>query len=107
MSTSSIPPSLPPHNLAGRKKGPKNLPKLPPSAFSPPPTGTSEAFPLPVSPSTHPEAVIDAHVTIPADRPLDQWKEEVGGVYGGRIASVVINAREHDLDNFIHEYAIL
>lgn len=60
---SSILPPIPPSPGVGeRRKGPKNLPRLPLSAFSPPNTGTSERFPLAPDPSVvHPTKVLDAH----------------------------------------------
>ncbi|KAG2150462.1 hypothetical protein DEU56DRAFT_851000 [Suillus clintonianus] len=49
--------------LASGRRRPKNLPSLPPSAFSPPSTGTSDMFPLPPTPSAlFPGEVIDANV---------------------------------------------
>lgn len=73
-----------------RRKGPKALPKLPLSAFTPPNSGTSEKFPLPPSPSTvHPDSVVDAQV-VTVDT-LDEWKKQAGQVLGGRIGGVVVS----------------
>lgn len=90
----TIPPPLPSPGVgARRKKGPKTLPKLPPSAFSPPNTGTSDKFPLAPSPSTvHPDFVIDANVVVPVSG-LAGWSSQVGQVLGGRIGGVVLSLR--------------
>ncbi|KAI0029091.1 hypothetical protein K488DRAFT_57181 [Vararia minispora EC-137] len=78
-----------------RRKGPKTLPKLPLSAFSPPNSGVSENFPLPPSPSTvHPERVIDAAV----GGPLAEWKAQATGAIEGRASAVVVLAPEGHLD---------
>lgn len=100
-----IPPTPPSPGLAGRRKGPKTLPRLPLSAFSPPNTGTSETFPLPPSPSTvHPESVIDGHVVIEkGDTHLDQWKREAGNVLGDRVVGVVVALPEHHPAEIIAE----
>ncbi|OAX42283.1 hypothetical protein K503DRAFT_863198 [Rhizopogon vinicolor AM-OR11-026] len=59
----SLNPLPSPGLTSGRRKGPKNLPSLPLSAFSPPSTGTSDMFPLPPTPSAlFPGEVIDAHM---------------------------------------------
>lgn len=79
-----------PTPLQGRRKGPKQLPSLPLSAFTPPNSGTSDKFPLPPSPSTvHPENVVDAHVV--GDPELEQWKKEAGETLGGRVYGVVMS----------------
>ncbi|KAJ7076395.1 hypothetical protein B0H15DRAFT_790678 [Mycena belliarum] len=87
-----------------RKKGPKVLPTLPASAFSPPNSGTSERFPLPPSPSTvHPEFVVDAHVVIgDHDANLASWKTEAGEALGGRIGGVVLALPASDPEKFIN-----
>ncbi|KAJ4483305.1 hypothetical protein J3R30DRAFT_3284080 [Lentinula aciculospora] len=85
----SIPPSPP----GGRRKGPRSLPKLPLSAFTPPNSGTSEKFPLAPSPSTvHPENVIDANVVAQdGDDSLSRWKSEAGPHLSSRIGGVVLS----------------
>jgi hypothetical protein len=91
------------------RKGLKNLPTLPLSVFTPPNTGTSDQFPLSVSPSTvHPEIVIDAHVTT-NDGDLGQWKKEIGQSLGGRIGGVILTLQGKDLDveKTLAEYAQL
>ncbi|KAJ3806483.1 hypothetical protein F5876DRAFT_91051 [Lentinula aff. lateritia] len=77
----------------GRRKGPKSLPKLPLSAFTPPNSGTSEKFPLAPSPSTvHPEIVIDANVVaLNDDSSLSRWKIEAGPHLGSRIGGIVVS----------------
>lgn len=80
-----------------RRKGPKDLPKLPPSAFNSPITESSGILP---SPSTiQPKAVIDANV-VAADGDLahSQWKKEAGQVLGGKISSIVLSLPGADLD---------
>ncbi|TFK73985.1 hypothetical protein BDN72DRAFT_868829 [Pluteus cervinus] len=93
---------VPATGLAGRRKGPKTLPKLPLSAFSPPPTGVAESFGLAASPSTiHPETVVDSHVLLTGSKSLDQWKQEAGGSFVGRVTGVVANAHGSDLSKVI------
>ncbi|KAF9451948.1 hypothetical protein P691DRAFT_722968 [Macrolepiota fuliginosa MF-IS2] len=78
-----------PGPLQGRRKGPKQLPRLPLSAFTPPNSGTSDKFPLPPSPSTvHPENVVDAHVV--GDPKLERWQKEVSETLGKRAYGVVL-----------------
>ena len=89
--SAELPPAVGVEGLASRRKGPKTLPRLPMSAFSPPNSGIGERFPLPPSPSTiHPDSVVDAHiVTTTGD--LSQWKQEAGKVLESRIRGVVLN----------------
>lgn len=78
-------------SIQGRRKGPKQLPRLPLSVFTPPNSGTSDKFPLPPSPSTvHPENVVDAHVV--GDPGLQKWQNEAGGTLGSRAYGVVVSA---------------
>lgn len=86
-----------PASLQGRRKGTKQLPRLPLSAFTPPNTGTSDKFPLPPSPSTvHPETVIDAHVY--GDAELTNWRKEAGETLGSRVTGVVLSAPPDRVD---------
>lgn len=103
MATSEIPPTPPSPGVGIRRKGPKVLPRLPLSAFSPPNSGTGERFPLPPSPSTvHPEFVVDAHVVVgDADPNLATWKKEAGQALGGRIGGVVIALPTTNPDKFV------
>ncbi|KAJ7783284.1 hypothetical protein B0H16DRAFT_487902 [Mycena metata] len=95
------PPPSP--GVGARRKGPKTLPTLPSSAFSPPNTGTGERFPLPASPSTvHPDIVVDAHVVVSdLDPTLAVWKKEAGQSLGGRIGGVVLALPETDADKLV------
>jgi hypothetical protein len=78
-------------SIQGRRKGPKQLPRLPLSVFTPPNSGTLDKFPLPPSPSTlHPENVVDAHVV--DDPGLQKWQKEAGGTLGSRAHGVVVSA---------------
>jgi hypothetical protein len=73
-----------------RRKGPKTLPRLPLSAFTPPNTGTSDRFPLPPTPSNvHPSTIIDAHVIPSHDGDLGQWKQEIGLTTDGKIGGII------------------
>jgi len=66
-------------------------PTLPLSAFSPPNTGTSDRFPLSVSPSSlHPVRVVDTHVL----QSIDQWKTEAGSDLVSRTDAVVLSAND-------------
>ncbi|KAJ7091284.1 hypothetical protein C8R44DRAFT_955517 [Mycena epipterygia] len=99
----TIPPVPLSPGVGTRRKGPKALPRLPLSAFSPPNSGTSERFPLPASPSTiHPESVVDAHVVAsPAS-----WKKEAGQALNGRIGGVVVSLPATDPEKFVAELQI-
>ncbi len=91
MASVQPPPRSP--GVGARRKGPKVLPRLPLSAFTPPNSGTSDRFPLPPSPSTvHPAKVVDANV-ISSISGLTAWNSEVGQVLGGRIGGVVLSLR--------------
>lgn len=80
------------------RKFPKDLPKLPLSAFTPPNTGTLESFPLPPSPSTlQPAKVIDANV-ISKDASYSQWKREAGQVLGSKIRGIVLALPSSELE---------
>ncbi|TEB38407.1 hypothetical protein FA13DRAFT_1752028 [Coprinellus micaceus] len=85
---------------APRRKVPKDLPKLPASAFNSPVTESSGILP---SPSTiQPEQVIDANVTA-ADVAHSQWKQEAGQVLGGKIRGVVLSLPGADVDKVAKE----
>lgn len=72
------------------RKFPKDLPKLPLSAFTPPNTGTQESFAIPPSPnSLHPAKVIDANV-VSKDASYTQWKKEAGQALGSKIQGIVL-----------------
>ncbi|KAI0824044.1 hypothetical protein BC628DRAFT_1381339 [Trametes gibbosa] len=91
MSTAALPPTPKSPSVGARRKGPRQLPKLPLSAFTPPNTGTSEQFPLAPSPSSlQPEEIIDAHVIAPSGD-LSSWKAQAGQTLGGRIRGVVLS----------------
>ncbi|KAL5485201.1 hypothetical protein ACEPAI_7843 [Sanghuangporus weigelae] len=78
---------LPSPGVAGRRKGPKEHPKLSLSVFTPPSTGTSDRFPLPPSPSAvHPTKIVDAHVV-----DYDSWKAKSENAYSGKADGVVIS----------------
>jgi len=87
-STFPVPPSP---GVGLRRKGPKDLPKLPLSAFSGPNTAGSESFPLAPSPSTiHPEKILDGNVAISSgDLTLSKWSSEAGQIFGNKLAGVV------------------
>jgi hypothetical protein len=95
MTAAPIPhPPISP-GVGARRKGPKSLPTLPLSAFSPPNTGVSDSFPLPPSPSTvHPDRVVDVSVR---DSIL-QWKKQARGPLEGRATAVVVKASESELE---------
>jgi hypothetical protein len=71
-----------------RRKVPKDLPKLPSSAFSQN-SGALDSFPLP-SPSTlQPTQVIDANV-VSTDINYSQWKKDAVPNLGSKIQGVVL-----------------
>jgi len=66
-------------------------PTLPLSAFSPPNTGTSDRFPLSVSPSSlHPVRVVDTNVLAS----LDQWKIDAGSDLLSRTDAIVLSVKD-------------
>ncbi|KAF5321209.1 hypothetical protein D9619_001887 [Psilocybe cf. subviscida] len=80
------------------RKLPKDLPKLPLSAFSPPNTATAEAFPdAPDPTSLHPAKVIDANV-VSKDLNYTQWKKEAGSALGGKLEGIVLALPGADLE---------
>jgi hypothetical protein len=80
------------------RKFPKDLPKLPLSAFTPPNTGTLESFPVPPSPnSLQPAKVIDANV-VSKDASYSQWKKEAGQALGSKIRGIVLALPTGELD---------
>lgn len=99
---STIPATPPSPGVGARRtKGPKNLPKLPLSAFSPPNSGVSDSFPLPASPSTvHPDRVVDASV---ASSAVDAWVNDIGKDDGlkKRVKAVVVKADAGDVDGSV------
>lgn len=91
MSSVALPPMPKSPSVGARRKGPKTLPTLPLSAFTPPNTGTSDKFPLAPSPSTiQPEEVIDAHVLAP-NGDLATWTSQAGQALSGRARGVVLS----------------
>ena len=101
MATLTSPPISP--GVGARRRGPKSLPTLPPSAFSAPNTGISDSFPLPQSPTTvHPESNVDASVRCS----IPEWKEQINGssLGGGRVSAIVVKAKaggESELEGFV------
>jgi hypothetical protein len=89
--SSALPPVPPSLGIGSRRKGSKTLPKLPLSVFTPPPSGSSDKFPLAPSPSTiHPAKVIDAHVVAPGGD-LSKWQQETSQALGGKLAGAVVS----------------
>jgi len=81
--------------VGARRKGPRSLPTLPLSAFSPPNTGLSDSFPLPQSPSTvHPDRVVDSSVR----GSILEWKEQINGPLASRVSAVVVKTSENELE---------
>lgn len=82
---------LPSPGVGARRKGPKSLPKLPLSVFTPPNTGASDKFPLAPSPSAvHPSRVVDAQVQF-NNASLTTWAAEVNNVFGSKIDGIVVS----------------
>ncbi|KAL0956494.1 hypothetical protein HGRIS_002638 [Hohenbuehelia grisea] len=96
--SSTLPPIPSSPGVGMRRKGPKTLPRLPLSAFSPPNSGTSERFPLPASPSTlHPSAIIDANVVVSGDDlSLSDWRKELTQVTQSQVNGAVVSLEGSD-----------
>ncbi|PPQ63492.1 hypothetical protein CVT24_005149 [Panaeolus cyanescens] len=74
-----------------RRKNPKDLPKLPLAAFTPPNSSAGDNFPLPPSPSAlHPAHVIDANI-VTNDFTYSQWKKGAGQQLSSKIKGVVLS----------------
>ena len=104
MSTAALPPTPKSPGVGARRKGNKQHPTLPLSAFTPPNTGTSDRFPLPPSPSAiQPEGIVDAHVIAPTGD-LSSWKSQAGQNLGGRIRGVVVSLHgAEDVEKVVQE----
>lgn len=88
---------LPSPGVGARRKGPKSIPKLDFSAFSPM-SASSDKFPLPPSPSAlHPQQVTDAHVVVDAPS-LDKWTTETDSSFGKKVDGVVISLKGEPAD---------
>lgn len=76
-------------SFPSRRKYPKDLPKLPISAFNSQNAGVSESISLPSPGALHPAQVIDANV-VSNDIKYSQWKKEAGQNLGSKIRGVVL-----------------
>jgi hypothetical protein len=72
------------------RKFPKDLPKLPSSAFSPPDSSALDANPLLSPNALQPAQVVDANV-VSNDINYSQWKKEAGQNLGSKIRGVVLS----------------
>jgi len=75
--------------MALRRKFPKDLPKLPSSAFNPPSSSDVDAFPIPSPNALQPVQVVDANV-VSNDINYSQWKKEAGQNLNSKIRGVVL-----------------
>ena len=108
--SSALPPVPPSPGVGARRKGPKALPTLPLSAFSPPSTGVGEQFPLPPDPNTiHPDKVIDAHVIAPSGE-LSTWHGEIDETLKGKINAAVLSlhgAEPSEVEGLLQKYVLV
>ncbi|CDO70359.1 hypothetical protein BN946_scf184856.g3 [Trametes cinnabarina] len=105
-AATTLPPTPKSPSVGARRKGPKDLPRLPLSAFTPPNTGTSDKFPLAPSPSTlQPTEIVDAHVIAPRGD-LDSWKSQLRNGLSSRITGLVLSlhgANLEELDKVVRD----
>lgn len=92
-------------SIQGRRKGPRQLPRIDLTVSTPPNSGVSDRFPRPPSPSTvHPEKVVDAHVI--GDPDLQKWQKEVGGLLESRAHGVVLSSSVDKAEEVPKEWGI-
>ena len=88
--------------MALRRKFPKDLPKLPSSAFSPPSSSNVDAFPISNPDALQPAQVVDANV-VSNDINYTQWKKEAGQNLGSKIRGVVLALPASEIQTALKE----
>ena len=89
--------------MAHRRKLPKDLPKLPSTAFSPPSSSALEAFPIHSPNALQPTQVIDANV-VSNDINYSQWKKEAGQNLSSKTRGVVLSLPASEISAALKEY---
>jgi len=88
--------------MALRRKHPKDLPKLPSTAFSPPSSTAVEAFPISGPDALQPAQVVDANV-VSNDINYSQWKKEAGQSLSSKIRGVVLALPASEIQTALKE----
>jgi hypothetical protein len=102
----ATPTPAPISSLPKVRKRVKPIPKLSPSAFTPPPTGASDRFPFSPSASVvSPTSIIDANV-VASEVDLSQWISEAGPLLSEKIKGVVLSLNQDNVDDAVERSVI-
>lgn len=97
MTPSSLSPPIP----GPRRRGGKEIPRLPLSAFSPPNSGTSDTFPLPPTPNLiTPTGIVDSHLQLSIDA-AGGFKADIAHLKPAHNRAVVLSSGGHPAEQII------